>query len=65
MTLAESWRILQEEHLYAADALQIASCKSGGCELFVSADGRLLGSAGKQELKGLDPVRDERKILAL
>lgn len=63
--MTESWRILLEEHLYAADALQIASSKRSECNLFVSADRNLLGSSRGLGLEALDPEKDEKKIRSL
>ena len=63
--LAEAWRVLQEEHIYEADALQIASCKDSRCEVFLSADGNLLRSAKNEGLDGMDPVKDEKRLTAL
>ena len=63
--LTASWRILQQEHIYEADALQIASCQEAGCDLFVSADRRLLETAKNQRLTGLDPAKDEKKLTSL
>jgi len=62
--LTASWRILQREHIYEADALQIASCQEAGCDVFVSADSRLLGAAKNQGLTGLDPAKDEKKLMS-
>ncbi len=62
--LVESWNILQKEHIYQADALQIATCKSSNCELFISADLDLVKAARNQGLEGLDPEKDETKIMA-
>jgi predicted nucleic acid-binding protein len=64
-SLTASWRILQEEHVYEADALQIASCKEAACDLFLSADHRLLGAAENQGLTVLDPVKDEKKLATM
>ncbi len=63
--LTASWQILQREHIYEADALQIASCKEETCELFVTGDRRLLQAAHAQGVTGLDPVKDERKLISL
>ncbi len=63
--LTASWSILQREHIYEADALQIASCQEAGCDLFVSADRRLLEAAKNQGLTGLDPAKDEKKLTSL
>ncbi len=63
--LTDSWRILLEEHIYAADALQIASCKHSRCDVFVSADRNLLERARAQGLTGLDPEKDEKRFISL
>ncbi len=63
--LTASWRVLLQEHIYEADALQIASCQEEGCDLFVSADRRLLETAKNQGLTGVDPARDEKKLTSL
>ncbi len=62
LVLTDSWKILLEEHIYAADALQIASSKHAKCDLFLSADRTLLESAKAQGLTALDPEKDEEKI---
>lgn len=63
--LVESWQIFQEEHLYQADALQIASCKRGDCDWFVTADKPLLETALRRDLAGLDAESDEKRLLSL
>jgi predicted nucleic acid-binding protein len=60
--LTSSWQILRQRHIYAADALQIASCRETGCDLFLTGDRRLLEAARIEGLDGLDPGRDEKKI---
>jgi predicted nucleic acid-binding protein len=40
-------------HIYVADAVQIASCKSYGCEKFVTADRRLHEAAEKEGIKSI------------
>ena len=63
--LSESWKIVLEEHVYAADALQIASCKQSECDVFVSADKTLLEKARSQGLKAFDSEKDEKKLRIL
>ncbi len=63
--LTDAWRVLMEEHIYSADALQIATCKSEHCEVFASADRNLLQAAENQGLSTQDPIKDEKKIKAL
>ena len=63
--LTASWQIIAKEHLYQADALQIASCKDEACEFLLSADHQLLGAAKKQRIEGFDPEKDEKKLMLL
>ena len=63
--LAAAWRVLEKEHIYEADTLQIASSKDAGCDVFICADGNLLQSARNEGLQGLNPVRDEKSLTAL
>lgn len=63
--MTASWQIVMQEHIYEADALQIASCKEVECQVFVSADRRLVDTAKKRGLVGLDPANDESKLLSL
>ncbi len=63
--LTESLRILLEEHIYQADALQIASCMKSASELFVAAEESLVRAAKKQGLKALNPEKEEESITAI
>jgi predicted nucleic acid-binding protein len=63
--LTASWQVLVQEHIYAADALQIASCKESECDFFLSVDQRLVEAARNQGLTGLDPAKEEKKLTAL
>jgi predicted nucleic acid-binding protein len=60
--LTASWRIITREHIYQADALQIASCKEEKCDIFLSADRHLLQAAVKNKIQALDPENDEKKL---
>lgn len=48
--LVESWELVLKYHIYAADALQVASAKEAGCELFLGADNTLLEVAEKEKI---------------
>lgn len=63
--LTASWRLLLRVHVYEADALQIVSCQEEGCDIFVSADRRLLETAKNQGLTALDPAKDEKKLTSI
>lgn len=63
--LTASWQIITREHIYQADALQIASCKDEACDILLSADHQLLGAAKKQRIECFDPEKDEKKLISL
>jgi predicted nucleic acid-binding protein len=63
--LTASWRIITIEHVYEADALQIASCKKEECDIFVSADQQLLVAAKRQRIQGFDPEKDQNRLTSL
>ena len=63
--LTISWQILQQAHIYEADALQIASCKEEACDIMLTEDRRLLQAAQKEGLNSLDPAKDEKHLLSL
>jgi predicted nucleic acid-binding protein len=59
--LVESWKLIQEQHIYAADALQIASAAQTGSILFLTADKRLAEAASNHGLKAMN-VEEENNI---
>ena len=63
--LTMSWRIITREHIFEADAVQIASCKAEGCDIFRSADRQLLDLATRQKIQGFDPEKDENRLKLL
>ncbi len=63
--LTASWGIITKEHIYQADALQIASCKDEACDILLSADHQLLAATKKQKINGFDPEKDEKRLIAL
>jgi predicted nucleic acid-binding protein len=63
--LTASWQIIAREHIYQADALQIASCKDEACDFLLSADHQLLAAAKKQKVEGVDPEKDEKIVISL
>ncbi len=63
--LTESWRIITREHVYEADALQIASCKAEGCDIFLTADRQLLDAAKRQKIHGFDPEKDQNRLTSM
>jgi len=56
--LVESWRIIGEQHVYAADAVQIATSAQMGANLFLTADKRLTEAASNH---GLEAINVEEK----
>ncbi len=63
--LTASWRIITREHIYQADALQIASCKDEACDILLSADRQLLNAAMRLGIEAFDPEKDEKKLTSL
>ena len=63
--LTASWRIITREHIYEADALQIASCRAEDCDIFLSADRQLLGAATRHKIRGFDPEKDQNRLTSL
>jgi predicted nucleic acid-binding protein len=63
--MTASWKILVREHIYQADALQIASFKEEACDILLSADRQLLAAAQKQRIEGFNPESDEKKLMSI
>lgn len=55
-TLAKSWKIVLESHVYQADALQLIAAKEENCDVFLTGDGKLARIAKES---GLDAVNLE------
>ncbi len=51
--LVRSWRLVEERHVYQADALQVESAKRVGADLFMSADERLVEIAKEEGLNAV------------
>lgn len=62
-SLIESWMLVLRHHVYEADALQIASSKEVGCNLFLAADQRLVQVARKEGINALDVEKEREKAL--
>ncbi|MHB8568375.1 MAG: type II toxin-antitoxin system VapC family toxin [Nitrososphaerales archaeon] len=56
--LASSWDLILKYHIYQADALQLVTARRAGCDLFVSADKKLLDCAKLERLFSANPDRD-------
>ena len=59
--LVESWKNIQKHHIYAADAIQIASATQTGSSLFLTADKRLAEAASNHGLESVN-VEEENSI---
>jgi predicted nucleic acid-binding protein len=57
--LVESYILIVKHHIYQADALQIATCRTVKSELFISADRRLLKVAKDENIRALNIETDE------
>jgi len=62
-SLIESWLLVLRHHVYEADALQIASSKEAGCNLFLAADQRLIQIARKEDINAMDVEKEREKAL--
>ncbi len=51
--LVKSWRLVEERHVYQADAIQIVSAKRVGADLFMSGDHRLVEIAREEGLNAV------------
>ena len=53
------------EHLYQADALQVATCRESKSSVLVTSDERLRRASENVGLMALDPDKQERDIRGL
>ena len=60
--LTEAWLILLRQHVYEADALQIATAKSLNCDVLLTADRSLVDACRKESLASFDVETDQQKI---
>jgi len=63
--LTEAWAIVLTQHLYQADALQIATCNDSKSEVLITGDEPLRRATESFGLKALDPDKDEPVIREL
>lgn len=61
-TLIETYALVLKHHIYQADALQIASCKTTPSRLFLSADKKLLRAAKAEGVEAFDIETDQEQI---
>ena len=62
-TLIESWLLVMKHHIYEADALQISTSKEANCNLFLSADAKLIQTAQKEDTNALNIETETEKAL--
>jgi len=63
-TLIETYTIELRHHIYQADALQAATCKTTSSRLLISADKNLLRVAKAEGTEAFDIERDEEQIIS-
>jgi predicted nucleic acid-binding protein len=63
--LTEAWTLVLSQHLYQADALQIATCNSSQSKVLITSDESLRRAGEESGLKALDPQRHEHEIREL
>jgi predicted nucleic acid-binding protein len=61
--LGESWLVVMKHHIYEADALQISTSKETDCDLFLSADAKLVQIAQKEGTNALNVETETEKAL--
>jgi len=65
--LARAWTYVLEEHIYQADALQIATCELEGCDYLLAADRRLIEVCRQRGIKALNVEfeEDQKRIICM
>jgi len=63
-TLIETYTIELKHHIYQADALQVATCKTASSKLLVSADKNLVRVAKAEGIEAFDIESDEEQIIS-
>jgi len=63
-TLIETYTIELKHHIYQADALQVATCKTTSSRLLVSADKHLVRVAKAEGIEAFDIESDEEQIIS-
>jgi len=65
--LARAWTYVLEEHIYQADALQIATCELEGCDYLLAADRRLIEVCRQHGIKALNVEfeEDQKRIMCM
>jgi len=61
-TLTETYALVLRHHIYQADALQVATCKTSASNMFLSADKKLLKVARAEGLDALNIEADKEQI---
>lgn len=60
----DSWQLILKHHIYGVDALQISTSKEVACDLFLSADKRLVDVAKKEGIKAINVEEEPEKASA-
>jgi predicted nucleic acid-binding protein len=60
--LTEAWALVLSEHLYEADALQVATCEQSKSKVIVTSDERLRSASENVGLRAMDPDKQEHDI---
>jgi predicted nucleic acid-binding protein len=61
--LTEAWLILVRQHIYEADALQVATAKSLNCDVLLTADRSLVDTCRRESVASFDVETEQEKIL--
>ncbi len=60
--LSEAWKIVLHYQIYEADAIQVATAKNLGAEIFLSADQKLLKVATEENLNTINVESEDEKL---
>jgi len=63
--LMETWPLVLSQHLYQADALQIATCNGSQSKVLITSDERLRRASEEVGLRALDPHKQESDVRGL
>ena len=63
--LTDTWNLIMNNHIYEAEALQIATCSYGTNDVLVTSDQKLAQTSKKAGLKTINLPNDEHELQTL
>jgi len=61
--ITEAWLILVRQHVYEADALQVATAKSLNCDVLLTADRSLVDTCRRESVASFNVETEQERIL--